>query len=120
MLKKSEIKTWRTAVAQGELFTVNLADQDGTEILGSFLSGQVAKFYPIIEVNKEYIVTKGTIKMANKRVTTIQNDFCITFHDDTEFIEISSDLEESSYQTDFEKSLIRDNTKSDNSGKYEK
>lgn len=38
VLAKSEIKTWRTAVAQGELFTVDLVDQEGTEILGSFLS----------------------------------------------------------------------------------
>lgn len=45
-MSKSDIKTWRTVVAQGELFTVDLIDKDGTQILGSFLDKQVAKFYP--------------------------------------------------------------------------
>jgi replication factor A1 len=92
--RKSDIKTWRTAVATGELFTVDLADADGTQILGSFLDKQVTKFYPLIEEEKEYYVTKGKIKLVNKRVTSIPNNFCINFCDDTEFTPVA-DYEES-------------------------
>ena len=32
-----------------------------------------------------YIVQNGSIKMANRRFTTIPNDYCITFNDSTTF-----------------------------------
>lgn len=61
------------------MFTVDLIDVDGTQILGSFLSEHVNQFYPLIHENKEYMVTGGQIKRSNKRVTTVPNDFCISF-----------------------------------------
>lgn len=105
VLVKSEIKTWRTAAASGELFTVDLEDVDGTRILGSFLNKQVLKFYPEISEGKQYHVSKGTIKRANKRVTSITNDYCIAFADNTEFTEVTGEFEKD-YTTDFEKSLV--------------
>lgn len=57
--KKSAILKWRTAAAAGEMFTVDLIDVEGTQILGSFLCDQVPQFYPVIHESREYIVTGG-------------------------------------------------------------
>jgi len=49
--------------------------------------------------------------LANKRVTAIPNDFCISFQADTTFTEVAGEVDED-YQTDFEKSLIEDSNTS--------
>ncbi len=51
----------------------------------------------------------GTIKLANKNFTPIPNNFCINFHDDTEFIEIIEEVEADNSQDYYEKSLIDQN-----------
>jgi len=89
--KKYDIKKWNNARGNGELFTVDLVDADGTQIQGTFFNQQVQKFYPGIKENKVYVVSIGAIKLANKKFTSIPNDFCISFYDDTEFVEVAED-----------------------------
>jgi len=89
--KKYDIKKWNNARGTGELFTVDLVDADGTQIQGTFFNQQVQKFYPGIKENKVYVVSSGAIKLANKKFTSIPNDFCISFYDDTEFVEVAED-----------------------------
>lgn len=108
--RKSEVKTWRSVVAQGELFTVDLVDADGTQILGSFLDQQVTKFFPVVEEGRTYLVRNGVIKLANKNFTPIPNRFCINFSEATEFIEVPEDVETDNSQVCFEKSLIEQQT----------
>ena len=38
-----------------------------------------------------YVVSNGSLKLANKKYTSIPNDYCISFFDDTEFSEVSED-----------------------------
>ncbi len=65
--------------------------------------------FPKIQAGKQYIVRNGTIKLANKNFTPIPNNFCINFHDDTEFIEILEEIEADNSQDYYEKSLIDQN-----------
>lgn len=37
------------------------------------------KWFDQLQENKVYIFSGGSIKMANKKFTSIKNDFCITF-----------------------------------------
>lgn len=41
--------------------------------------------------NKVYLVSNGTLKLANKKFTSIPNDYCITFSYNTEFSEVPED-----------------------------
>ena len=38
-----------------------------------------------------YTVSNGSIKLANKKFTSIPNDYCISFNDSTEFKEAKED-----------------------------
>jgi replication factor A1 len=45
----------------------------------------------ILEENKVFNFKSGQVKMANKKFTSIKNDFCITFSDHTEITPASND-----------------------------
>ena len=45
------------------------------------------KYDPMIEEGKTYVMKGGTVKIANKRYTTIPNDHAITFDRDAEVYE---------------------------------
>lgn len=89
--KKYEVKRWQNQRGEGYLQTVDLVDVHGTQIQGTFFNQQVDKFGPAIKENKVYVVSNGSIKLANKKFTSIPNDFCISFWDDTEFQEVPED-----------------------------
>lgn len=36
-------------------------------------------FGEILEENKVYLFSNGSVKMANKKFTSVKNDFCIIF-----------------------------------------
>lgn len=83
--KKYPLKTWNNAKGSGELFNIDLIDMDGTQIQGTFFKTCAQRFHPVIEENKVYIVSGGKISLANKKFTTITNDYCITFSESTKF-----------------------------------
>jgi replication factor A1 len=52
---------------------------------------QVDAFASRLQENKVYTFSGGQIKMANKRFTSIPNDYCITFDNHTDIQECSDD-----------------------------
>jgi replication factor A1 len=83
--KKHPLKEWKNDKGSGELFNIDLIDMENTQIQGTFFKAQAKKWFPELTENKIYIVSGGSIKMANKRFTTIPNDYCISFDKDTKF-----------------------------------
>ena len=49
------------------------------------------KWFDKIKENKIYIFANGQIKIANKKFTSIKNDFNITFANETEIEECGED-----------------------------
>ena len=45
----------------------------------------------MISENKVYLISNGTIKISNKKYTSITNDFCINFDKNTQIEEIPDD-----------------------------
>nr|NP_001279890.1 replication protein A 70 kDa DNA-binding subunit [Callorhinchus milii]AFK11625.1 replication protein A [Callorhinchus milii] len=82
---KSQIRTWSNSRGEGKLFSIELLDESG-EIRAAAFTDQVDKFFPLIEVNKVYYVSKGTLKTANKQYTSVKNDYEMTFNNDTTVI----------------------------------
>ena len=79
VLKKSEIKRWKNPRSSGQLMNIELIDIDGTQILATFFNDAVDKFDHQIQENSVYIFTNGTVKIANKKFTSIKNDFSLIF-----------------------------------------
>ncbi|XP_020384262.1 replication protein A 70 kDa DNA-binding subunit [Rhincodon typus] len=82
---KSQIRTWSNSRGEGKLFSIELLDESG-EIRATAFTDQVDKYFPLIEVNKVYYVSKGTLKTANKQYTSVKNDYEMTFTNETTVI----------------------------------
>lgn len=63
----------------------------GTQIEGTFFNEAADMFEPKIYENKVYLFSNGVVKMANKRFTSIKNDFCIVFEKNAQINEVEDD-----------------------------
>ncbi|XP_008827013.1 replication protein A 70 kDa DNA-binding subunit isoform X1 [Nannospalax galili] len=79
---KSQIRTWSNSRGEGKLFSIELVDESG-EIRATAFNEQVDKFFPLLEVNKVYYFSKGTLKIANKQFSAVKNDYEMTFNNET-------------------------------------
>ncbi|ELV11146.1 Replication protein A 70 kDa DNA-binding subunit [Tupaia chinensis] len=99
---KSQIRTWSNSRGEGKLFAIELVDETG-EIRATAFNEQVDKFFPLIEVNKVYYFSKGTLKIANKQFTTVKNDYEMTFNNETSVMPCEDDHHLPTVQFDFTK-----------------
>lgn len=67
---------------EGKLFSIELVNLSG-EIRATAFNEQVNKFFPLVEVNKVYYFSKGTLKIANKQFSVVKNDYEMTFNNET-------------------------------------
>lgn len=77
--------------ANGQLFKVDFTDdQDSqTMIEGTFYTEETDKFYPILEEGKKYLISNVEVSIANKRFTSIKNDFRLIFPMNSKIEEVS-------------------------------
>ncbi|XP_074640731.1 replication protein A 70 kDa DNA-binding subunit-like [Tubulanus polymorphus] len=80
---KTPIRTWNNSRGEGKLFSMNFLDESG-EIRATAFKEQVDKYHDMIEVGKVYFVSRGTLKTANKQYSTVNNDYEMTFNNDTQ------------------------------------
>ncbi|KAG1705844.1 hypothetical protein DVH05_002409 [Phytophthora capsici] len=76
---RSPIKNWTNARGSGKLFSVDLLDAKGGEIRATFFKEGVDKFYDTLREGGVYYFSGGKIKMANRRFSSVDNDYEITF-----------------------------------------
>eukprot|EP01105_Mastigella_eilhardi_P000284 TRINITY_DN1038_c0_g3_i1.p1 TRINITY_DN1038_c0_g3~~TRINITY_DN1038_c0_g3_i1.p1 ORF type:complete len:685 (+),score=222.62 TRINITY_DN1038_c0_g3_i1:234-2057(+) len=80
---KSNIREWTNARGSGKLFSADLVDADGGEIRMTGFSDCIDKFYHLLEVNKVFLISRATLKAANRRFTAIKHDYEITLKTDS-------------------------------------
>ncbi|XP_038183427.1 replication protein A 70 kDa DNA-binding subunit [Arvicola amphibius] len=97
---KSQIRTWSNSRGEGKLFSMELVDETG-EIRATAFNEQVDKFFPLIEVNKVYYFSKGTLKIANKQFSAVKNDYEMTFNNETSVLLCEDDRNLPTVQFDF-------------------
>ena len=68
--KKSGLRTYQKNGADGHVFSIDLVDNDGGEIQGSFFGETAQEYHPKLEEDKVYIFSGGAVKMANQRFQT--------------------------------------------------
>uniref|UniRef100_A0A5S6QRM4 Replication protein A subunit n=1 Tax=Trichuris muris TaxID=70415 RepID=A0A5S6QRM4_TRIMR len=81
--QKSAIKTWSNKRGDGKLFSVDLADESG-EIRATAFNAECERFYPVLQTKQVYLIQGGTIKVANRQFTSIDNDYELTFSPETQ------------------------------------
>ncbi|CAI2361170.1 unnamed protein product [Moneuplotes crassus] len=63
----------------------------GSKIQATFFNKAVDKFEGMIKEDRVYTFRKGMVKAANKKFTTIKNDYCLTFGPFSEIIQTEND-----------------------------
>ncbi len=89
--KKHQMRNYTNARGAGHILKIELIDNQGTQIEGTFFNEQALTNNSTLEENKVYLISGGQIKIANKKFTSISNDFCITFDKNTTIEEASDD-----------------------------
>uniref|UniRef100_A0A8C5MQF7 Replication protein A subunit n=1 Tax=Leptobrachium leishanense TaxID=445787 RepID=A0A8C5MQF7_9ANUR len=97
---KGQIRTWSNSRGEGKLFSIEMVDESG-EIRATAFNEQADKFFSIIEMNKVYYFSKGTLKIANKQYTAVKNDYEMTFNNETSVIPCEDASDVPTVQFDF-------------------
>ena len=79
IVKKGQMRTWKNDRSEGTLMTVDLIDREGTLIQATGFKETATRLDEMLEQDQVYTFSGGQIKLANKRYTSIKNDYCITF-----------------------------------------
>lgn len=85
VIYKAPIRTWSNQRGEGKLFSMDLVDESG-EIRATGFNSECDKYFEMIEVNKVYFITRGQIKTANKKFTTLNNDYELTLSGETQIL----------------------------------
>ncbi|KAL9246974.1 hypothetical protein vseg_020451 [Gypsophila vaccaria] len=75
---KGELRHYNNPRGDGKVFNFDLLDSEGGEIRVTCFNAVVDQFYDVIEVGKVYMISKGTLKPAQKNFNHLPNDYEIT------------------------------------------
>lgn len=87
VLSKTNVRTWSNSKGEGKLFSFDLADDTG-EIRVTAFRDQCDKFYDMIEIGKVYILSKGQVKAANKKFSSLNNDYELTLGNESQILPV--------------------------------
>ncbi|KIY65487.1 replication factor-A protein 1 [Cylindrobasidium torrendii FP15055 ss-10] len=90
VMQKGDIKKWSNARGEGKLCNMTLMDQSG-EIRATCFNAAVDKFFDMIEEGKVYYVSKARVNLAKKLYNNVNNDYELTFENNTEVEECLDD-----------------------------
>lgn len=79
VVKKAPVRSWKNAQKSGQLLNFDLVDKDGTMIQATAFNEDATRYDDILAVDAVYTFQSGQVKLANKRFTSIPNDYCLTF-----------------------------------------
>lgn len=72
---KGDIRRFNNARGDGKVFSFDLLDSDGGEIRVTCFNAVVDRFYDTIEVGKVYVISKGSLKPAQKNFNHLKNEW---------------------------------------------
>lgn len=87
---KSDLRHYGNARGPGKVFSFDLLDAQGGEIRATCFNLQVDQFFDLIEVDKVYLIYRGTLKPAQKKYNPLNSDYDILVDNSTS-IEVCSD-----------------------------
>ncbi|XP_072987756.1 replication protein A 70 kDa DNA-binding subunit A-like [Typha latifolia] len=72
---KSELRRYNNPRGEGKVFSFDLLDSDGGEIRLTCFNTVADQFYDQVEVGKVYLISKGSLKPAQKSFNHLNNEF---------------------------------------------
>lgn len=78
------MKSWKNDKGNGVILNIDLMDAQGTQIQATFFNDAAETNNSKLKENCVYTFANGTIKLANKKFTSIKNDYSITFDNNAE------------------------------------
>ncbi|KAH7852870.1 hypothetical protein Vadar_030294 [Vaccinium darrowii] len=72
---KGDIRRYNNARGDGKVFSFDLLDSDGGEIRATCFNAAVDTFYEPIEDGKVYLISKGSLKPAQKNFNHLKNEW---------------------------------------------
>ena len=91
----------RTTKKGGKMMKIELVDQYGAQIEATFFDEAAIKFESVLKKDSVYLFSNGQVKMANKKFSTLKNDFCIIFQKWSQINEAKDDGSISNQVFDF-------------------
>ncbi|EEC78388.1 hypothetical protein OsI_18166 [Oryza sativa Indica Group] len=88
---KSDIRHWSNARSSGTVFSFDLLDAQGGEIRAQCWKESADKFFGQIEVGRVYLISRGSLKPAQKKYNTLNHDYEITLDIGLSTVEVCSD-----------------------------
>lgn len=87
---KGDLRRYNNARGDGKVFSFDLLDSDGGEIRVTCFNAVVDRFYDAIELGKVYMISKGSLKPAQKNYNHLKNEWEI-FLEATSMVELCPD-----------------------------
>ncbi|KAK9669118.1 hypothetical protein RND81_13G110500 [Saponaria officinalis] len=87
---KGNMRSYKNARGEGNVFNVELTDEDGTQIQATMFNEAARKFYDTFQMGRAYYISKGSLKVANKQFRTLPNDYEMTLNENS-FVEEAKD-----------------------------
>ena len=91
---KGDLRRYNNARGDGKVFSFDLLDSDGGEIRVTCFNAVVDRFYNAIEVGKVYLISKGSLKPAQKNFNHLKNEWEIIL-DSNSTVELCPDEDDS-------------------------
>ncbi|XP_074273618.1 replication protein A 70 kDa DNA-binding subunit A [Silene latifolia] len=87
---KGDLRRYNNAKGDGKVFSFDLLDSDGGEIRVTCFNAVVDRFYDVIEAGKVYLISKGSLKPAQKNFNHLKNEWEI-FLESTSIVDLCLD-----------------------------
>ncbi|KAG9457369.1 hypothetical protein H6P81_001877 [Aristolochia fimbriata] len=87
---KGDLRRYNNAKGDGKVFSFDLLDSDGGEIRVTCFNSVVDRFHSFVEVGKVYIISKGSLKPAQKNFNHLNHEWEILL-DSTSTVELFPD-----------------------------
>ena len=83
---KGDLRRWQNSKGEGTVFNFDVVDAEGGEIRLCAFKDACEKFFPLVEVGKVYLISKGALRPARKQYNPLNSDFEV-------YLETNSTLE---------------------------
>lgn len=90
MSSKGDVRHYKNAKGEGQLFSITLSDDSG-DIRGTAFGDSVTTHYDNLSVGQTYFVSKAMVKIANKQWSNVDNDYEMSFDANTMFVPCEGD-----------------------------
>uniref|UniRef100_A0A7N0SWG1 Replication protein A subunit n=1 Tax=Kalanchoe fedtschenkoi TaxID=63787 RepID=A0A7N0SWG1_KALFE len=91
---KGDLRRYNNAKGDGKVFSFDLLDSEGGEIRVTCFNAVVDRFYDVIEAGKVYVISKGSLKPAQKNFNHLKNEWEI-FLEATSVVDLCPDEDRS-------------------------